>query len=300
MKYLSLFLAILLISCDSEPQTPSEPQLLRVSYDSEVTEKERDYFVYLPKGYHEQESWPVMLFLHGNGERGNAKDELDFVLAHGPLYESWIQKRDLPFVIIAPQLPMFSMGEVPYIKNRKKEDLPQRLEEGTPPRPNLFPANRPMDGIPMDTTLGGVGPEGWVDGWFRIENEVMSMVDATLKNYKTDKSRVYITGLSYGGVGTWYLTSTYSDIFAAAVPVVGWGHPELMQSIVDAAIPVWCFAGGRDQAVPVQYFYPGINKLEELGHKDFRFTTEEDMNHDVWRRTYAGEDIYNWMLTYQK
>ena len=44
------------------------------------------------------------------------------------------------------------------------------------------------------------------------------------------------------------------------------------------------------------YFYPGMNRLEELGHKDFRFTVEEDMNHDVWRRVYAGEDVYRWML----
>ena len=53
-----------------------------------------------------------MLFLHGDGERGDGKGELDYVLVHGPLFEAWCQRRDLPFIIISPQLPMFGQGEV--------------------------------------------------------------------------------------------------------------------------------------------------------------------------------------------
>ena len=50
--------------------------------------------------------------------------------------------------------------------------------------------------------------------------------------------------------------------------------------------------------VPVKYFYDGMNGLEQLGHNNVRFTVEEDMSHDVWKRVYAGEHVYNWMLSH--
>src|SRR3954465_14898228 len=85
----------------------SGAQLRRVTYQSARTGEPRDYFVYLPPGHAQRKDWPVMLFLHGDGERGDARGELDYVLIHGPLFEAWCQKRDLPFVIISPQLPKF-------------------------------------------------------------------------------------------------------------------------------------------------------------------------------------------------
>ena len=104
---------------------PSEPQLLRETYQSDVMNAERDYFVYLPVNFAAQDSWPVILFLHGDGERGDARDELDYVLHHGPLYEAWVQRRELPFVIVAPQLDLFGMHEtVGYIRDRDPASIP--------------------------------------------------------------------------------------------------------------------------------------------------------------------------------
>jgi predicted peptidase len=103
------------VACTGQAQNPvaapadrSEPDLIRQSYTS-PSEGDREYFVYLPRGYNSdtQKLWPVMLFLHGDGERGNAREDLDWVLVHGPLYEAWIQKRELPFVIVVPQLPLY-------------------------------------------------------------------------------------------------------------------------------------------------------------------------------------------------
>lgn len=128
---------LLLLQCAALAQ--SEPQLLRESYFSDVTGKERDYFVYLPSAFSTRDEWPVPLFLHGNGERGDVRGELDFVLVHGPLYETWIQKRHLPLVAIGPQLPMYDMGDVSYITSRKVEDIPKRLAEGVPARSEKFP-----------------------------------------------------------------------------------------------------------------------------------------------------------------
>jgi len=272
---------------------------LRETFLSEVIGSERDYFVYLPEGFSEREQWPGMLFLHGNGERGNAKSDLGFVLAHGPMYEAWIQKCDLPFVIIAPQLPMYAMGEVGYIKNRKVEDIPRRLEDGTPPRAKKFASNEPMDGSKSQTPdqMDALGPPF---GWPLHDKELLGMVERVMDKYKGDPKRVYLTGLSYGGFGAWYMASKYPDVFAAVNPIVGFAHPDLIDSIAEKQMPVWCFAGGRDPVVQVDYFYEGMNKLERLGHPDVRFTVEEDMSHDVWTRVYAGEDIYRWMLSHSR
>lgn len=278
---------------------PDDPRLLRETYVSEVTKLERDYYVYLPAGFAARERWPVMLFLHGNGERGNGKDELDFVMVHGPLYEAWIQKRDLPFVIIAPQLPMYEMGELPYIRDRKIEDIPRRLSDGVPARNRKFHSDDPMNGSIRETP-DMFGAEGPPSGWSLHEQELIDMVDTVTEKYRGDADRVYLTGISYGGFGVWYMASKYPQRFAAANPIVGFAHLDLVDSIAKHRMPVWCFAGGRDPTVPVKYFYDGMNKLERLGHDDVRFTVEEDMNHDVWRRVYAGEDIYRWMLSHSR
>lgn len=297
MKCLKLLAIFLLLPCTAMAQ--SEPQLLRESYFSEVTGTERDYFVYLPREFSTRDEWPVMLFLHGNGERGDGKEELDFVLVHGPLYETWIQKRDLPFVILAPQLPMYDMGEVSYIKDRRIEDIPKRLAEGTPARPEKFPSEQPMNGSQGD--FPEQAPvEGPPSGWNLHASELIGMVDTAIDKYRGDPQRIYLTGISYGGFGVWWMASKYPERFAAANPIVGYAHPDLIDSIALAEIPVWCFAGGRDPAVPVEHFYAGMNKLEMLSPAEVRFTVEEDMNHDVWTRVYAGEDIYSWLLSQSK
>ena len=278
--------------------TESEPQLRRVSYQSARTGKERDYFVYLPPGHAQKKAWPVMLFLHGNGERGDGKAELDYVLAHGPLYEAWCQKRDLPFVIISPQLPMFSMGEVDYIKNRTLAQIPRRKADGVDPRPDErnVRSDEPMRGTTRDDKLPD-GPEGPVDGWNLIGDELIAMVDRTVREFGGDARRVYLTGLSYGGFGAWDLAAKHPEKFAALAPVVGYGHPNHAASIAKAKLPVWCFSGGRDPIVGAPFFYAVFEALEALGHKSVRLTNHEDLGHFTWVRVYEGQDLYSWFLT---
>src|SRR5688572_20168398 len=120
---------------EAEHEDVQDARLTRVSYASRATGAERDFFLYLPAGYSKdrERRWPLLLFLHGNGERGDGKSELDFLLANGPLYEAWIQKRDLPFIIAAPQLPMYGRDEyADYLRNRSRAELPERLAHGTP------------------------------------------------------------------------------------------------------------------------------------------------------------------------
>ena len=143
----------------------SEPELRRISYESVRTGKWRDYFVYLPRGFAQTKVWPVMLFLHGNGERGDGKKDLDYVLMHGPVFEAWCQRRNLPFVIISPQLPMFGQENVDYIKNRKRDQIPERIANWSNQRidPRDVRLAEPMQGALSDDKLPN-GPQGPPNG----------------------------------------------------------------------------------------------------------------------------------------
>lgn len=300
MKVFALFILVISLYSDVHHDISKE-QLLRVPYTSEIAHEEREFFLYLPKGYEtdKEKEWPVILFLHGNGERGNGKDELEYSMIHGPLNEAWIQHRDLPFIIISPQLHMFNMGEVSYIKNRSRSSIPKRYEDSIPEKSKPFKPSWIMDPLPAKS-FDSITETGLPDGWYRVESDLIHMLDYVQKNHRVRDKQIYLTGLSYGGFGTWYMASKHPDRFAAIAPVVGWGHPELMQPIASEQLPVWCFAGGRDRTVKPEYFYAGMNKLEESGHKDVRFTIHADMGHDTWKRVYGSEELYNWFLQHSK
>lgn len=313
MRSLTIFLIALLVGCgtlhDSHTDNPdslSEEQLLRHTYTSVVDSLERDAYIYLPRGYDDDSShkWPVMIYLHGDGERGNGKEELDYVMGYGPLYEAWVQKKDMPFILIVPQLHMFGRDgpDGPsYIRNRTKEGIPRRLEEGTPPHNTDMPALQyfgPMQGA-VPAELPDYTDYRNRTGWKRTDSDVISILDSILKTYNADADRVYLTGASAGAFGIWYYSSVYPERFAALLPVVGYPSVEQAEAIAKADIPVWIFSGGRDPAVKTKYFFAGMNRMDELG-ATMRFTTEQDMFHDVWNRVYAGDDVYNWLLQYRK
>ncbi len=184
--------------------------LKRDTYASKTMQTDRDYFVYLPKGYEStpNKTWPLLMFLHGNGERGNAKEGLDFVLMQGPLYEAWIQKKDLPFIIVSPQLPMFGFDKkgIDYITYRSKDNIPQRLLRGVPPRPMPFNTEDPLIRKPSLTDMSKVAPL-LPDGWERIEGDLITILDSVAKKYRVNPKQQYLSGLSYGGFGTWLMDS---------------------------------------------------------------------------------------------
>ena len=250
---LLIIMSVFITSCSSINIKKSNEQLVRIPYTSSLDNTTREYFLYLPKGYKESDKdWPILMFLHGNGERGNGKSELDYVQVHGPLYEAWVQKRDLPFIIIAPQLHMFDLDKqgIDYITNRTTESIPRRLEAGVPTRPKPRFSSEKLDSFVNDSI-----PESTISyinkyGWNNVQEDLMNMIDNTLKNYKSDEKRVYLSGLSFGGFGTWHIASKHPDKFAAINPVVGYAFPDLIQPIAKAKLPIWNIAGGKDTAVP--------------------------------------------------
>lgn len=273
----------------------SEPQLLRKPYQSAATQKQREYFLYLPRGYEtdKEKIWPVILFLHGGGERGNGLEDLDYVLDHGPLMEAWIQRRDLPFIILSPQLPIFSMSD----QIERPATKPQRLESEVPPRDEKRPTT------PMTRTTGDPSPFGEFgppDGWWKAEDDLLNIVNNTLRDYRADAKRVYLTGLSYGGFGTWYMATYHPDRWAAIAPICGLGDLTLAPILATANMPIWIFQGGRDDVIQPQWIYPMANSLEKAGLTTVRLTIHEDLGHNVWTRVYAGEDLYNWFLSHAR
>jgi len=309
--YFSIFIGFILIYGNPSPAEDSpRDQLLRLAYDSAVTGEKREYFVYLPANYAKRTdaAWPVILFLHGNGERGNGLDELDYVLTHGPLMETWIQRRDLPFVIISPQLPLF--GELEAIAERLTEK-PARSEHGATRRNYGFPSDLPIQRTNSEDFPEGVHslydpfsePQTLPAGWDRVDEELISMLDTVLTStvltsFRTDPNRVYLTGLSMGGFGTFHMAAKYPDRWAAIAPVVGTGKPEDAKKLADAKLPIWMFGGGKDTVVKPHWLYRMARALEEAGHPSLRFTVHEDMNHDAWKRVYEGEDLYNWFMRF--
>jgi predicted peptidase len=268
----------------------TKAQLLRRPYTSsaaESTEKEREYLLYLPQGYESEKGklWPVILFLHGGGERGDGKGDLEKTLMHGPLMEAWVKGRDLPFIMIGPQL---------YTMQRARPaNAPQPARPAAPRTPRLI-SRAASDAKPTWQ------PEGPPLGWWTVDKDLLAMVDATLKEFRADPDRVYVTGLSYGGFGTWFMTGTYADRWAAAAPICGAADPKVVPLIASAKLPIWITQGGKDPTVRPEWVTQSVIDLEKAGHPSIRFTVHEDMAHNVWTRVYEGWDIYNWMLQHRR
>ena len=220
--------------------------------------------------------WPVMLFLHGDGERGDGKGELDYVLMHGPLYEAWCQKRDLPFVIISPQLPMFGQAD-----DRLHQEPHAGADSAAPARHGVESAARrsaacastsPCRARCRDDKLPD-GPDG---PGRRLERD-RARIDRDGGPHRRASSeaiarRVYLTGLSYGGFGAWHLAARHPDKFAALAPVVGLRPPGSCRAHREGQTTAVVFAGGRDPVVPLRYFYAGARTARGAGPPDVRFT----------------------------
>ena len=280
----------------------SEPELRRVSYQSARTGKERDYFVYLPRGFAQAKHWPVMLFLHGDGERGDAKGELDYVLVHGPLFEAWCQRRDLPFVIISPQLDKFSRGEVPYIKYRDADAdsaAARRLASTRGRMPGDVRLPEPMQGAMSDDKLPD-GPRARPTAGTRWRSELLAMVDRTIADFKGDREARLPHRPELRRLRRVESRGAPSAEIRRAGARRRLRPPRPRRADRQAKLPLWVFAGGRDPVVPLRYFYPVLNKLEALGHPEVRFTIEEDLGHLTWVRVYEGQDIYAWFLKHSR
>ncbi len=200
-----------------------------------------DYIIYLPEGYTPDETYPVLVYLHGAGERD---DSLGKVRKTG-IPAKIEAGEDLPFIVIAPQCP----------------------ENHT---------------------------------WQTLTIDVIFLLDSILANYSADPNRVYITGYSMGGYGTWDLLRLYPEKFAAAAPICG-GLNWLIDLDTTVAVikttPIWTFHGEKDDAVPISETQRLVDALQAVDG-DIKFTIYPDGEHDVWTETYDNPELYEWFLAH--
>lgn len=124
---------------------------------------------------------------------------------------------------------------------------------------------------------------------------VMELLDAMIKTHGPDESRIYVTGLSMGGYGTWSLLAKHADRFAAAMPVCGGGDPKQAAEMLDT--PIWVFHGDRDRPVPFSKSVEMVEAIKDAGGKNIRFTTYENIGHNCWSATYATPEVWSWLLS---
>lgn len=141
-----------------------------------------------------------------------------------------------------------------------------------------------------------VSPQSPQHGW--NADFVIKLIRDIKKNYRVDDERVYLTGLSMGGFGTWHTAQTFPDVFAAIVPICGGGDPNTVWSLQN--IPIWCFHGDKDDVVKLSNSQKMIDALEPLNNPNVKFTVYPGVAHDSWTQTYDNDEVYEWMLSHKR
>ncbi len=135
--------------------------------------------------------------------------------------------------------------------------------------------------------------------WWTKESEkayAMAALAKTRKEYAIDPERIYLTGLSMGGSGTWTLAADHPKLWAGIVPICG--RAQLNKARRIAHLPCWCFHGAADPTVPVKHSRDMIDALKKAGGKP-RYTEYEGVGHNSWDAAYDTDALYTWMLQHQ-
>ncbi|WP_158574072.1 carboxylesterase family protein [Streptomyces triticagri] len=126
---------------------------------------------------------------------------------------------------------------------------------------------------------------------------VYALLEEIVEEYGIDQDRVYVTGLSMGGAGSWAIAARYPQRFAAAVPICGSWLPEAAERI--GTLPVWTFHGEDDENIPVRHTEKIVEALHHNGNQA-RFTRYPGVGHDSWTRTYDNPEVYDWLLAQRR
>ncbi len=204
-----------------------------------VEDAERTYVVYVPPTYDPSDKWPLVMFLHGAGERGDDGADQSTV-GIGPAIEANPER--FPCIVVMPQCPKNVM---------------------------------------------------WTDRY----DEINGALDATLAEYNIDRSRMYLTGLSMGGYGTFMYGADNVDRFAAMAPICGGGR--VTDAAKLAAVPMWVFHGDADPVVTPDKSRTMVEAIKAAGG-DIRYTEYAGVGHNSWDNAYAEPELMTWMLSQTK
>jgi len=198
------------------------------------------YVVFVPHDYIGDKEYPLILFLHGAGERGD-DGEKPVKQGIGNAIKFKGGEKKFPFFVVFPQCS-------------------------------------------AKGTWKAGGPDA---------DRALAILDEVQVRYKIDPKRVYLTGLSLGGMGTWSLAAAHPERWAAIVPICGGGDAKTAEKIKN--IPCWIFHGDADKAVNVEKSREMKKALETAGGKP-HYTEYEGVGHNSWDKAYATKELYEWML----
>lgn len=160
-------------------------------------------------------------------------------------------------------------------------------------------AVREMEDFPFYTVSPQCPPGMY---WEDVEPQLFSLLDETLADHPIDPTRVYLTGLSMGGHGTWVMALSQPERFAALVPVCPpypsrLITPDRLLRLRD--MPIWVFHGQLDDIVPLMHSERMVTALRVINNPA-RFTVYPNARHDSWSETYANPDLYAWLLEHSR
>ncbi|QDT67389.1 esterase [Planctomycetes bacterium MalM25] len=237
----------------------------RQAFDDEGFEL--PYRLLAPADASDTDRRPLVLFLHGFGERG---EENQRQLIHGgTLFASEAFRQRYGAYVVAPQCT-------------------SRNHEGTD-RPIVWPTL-----TESKEKWRSAGLDAEISGPLRA---VKRLVDHLLATQPIDPDRVYVTGLSMGGYGSWELAARYPDAWAAAAPICGGGLPEWGERLT--RLPVWAFHGDADGAVPVERSRNLIAAINAAGGRAI-YTEYPGVGHDSWTPTFASQQVWDWLFTQRR
>ncbi len=256
----------------SEPGT-FETHVYKASNGQSMT-----YYLYLPWNYDPAQKYPLVLLLHGGGERskpGNSAAQNKVLLMNDPYVSVWGPGyAGKPQTSVQNRWPCFVL--VPQVVNPQRwVSVPSQHGPYTlTPHPN---ANL---------------------------QDAKNIVDQLQKQYASvDASRLYVTGLSLGGYGTWEMIERWPQEFAAAAPVAGAGDPSKAARLVN--LPLWAFQGAQDDVVPITSSRTMIAAIHAAGGHPL-YTEYAGMKHVIWTKVYAPlggktpNAFYSWLFAQHK
>ncbi len=214
--------------------------------------KKLNYRLMRPQDYDASRKYPLVLFLHGAGERG---DDNVAQLVHGMADFAKDENRaKYPCFVLAPQCP----------KGQKWSDADWSSDRSELPA-------KPSEAMQL----------------------TLDVIAALQKEFSIDDHRLYVTGLSMGGYGTWDLIARFPERFAAAVPVCGGGDEKQAKRLV--RIPIWAFHGDQDMAVKPIRSRNMIAAIKEAGGEP-KYTEYPGVGHDSWVKAYSDPEMLKWMF----
>jgi predicted peptidase len=248
-------------STDSIHTEPGKqlPQSLKVHINGKSTSGDATlrYLLFTPKDYKAGGKKWPMM-LFLHGIGECSDSDISRVKTHGPAL--MVDSRpDFPFVVVTPQLP-----------------LPAGYIEGKKYSPEQIVA---------------LASDAWK------AEPLIQLVDHVATKANIDPDRIYVTGLSMGGFGTWRLVATHPERFAAAVPICGGGEPEKMATAL-SRVPIWAFHGAKDPVVPVAFSQQMVDAVRRAGG-DVKLTIYPEAQHNSWKETYENQEVYEWLLAHR-